>query len=145
MTICCCVVLDQFCTSEARVGSFEVEHIAYREKTFTICFFIEKNYHLLLLNKQHTLFMFYQFSMDCSIPDHPVLHQLPGSAQSHVHCISDAIQPAHPLSSPSPPAFSLSQHHGLFLWLRSPHQMAKVLGLQLQHQSLQWRFRVDIL
>ena len=48
MTICCCVVLDQFCTSEARVSSFEVEHMAYKEKTFTICFFIEKNYHLLL-------------------------------------------------------------------------------------------------
>ena len=145
MTICCCVVLDQFCTSEARVSSFEVEHMAYKEKTFTICFFIEKNYHLLLWSKQYTLFMFYQFSMDCTTPSHPVLHQLPAPAQTHVHCVCDAIQPAHPLSCPSPPAFNLSQHQSLCLWVRSPHQMAKVLGLQLQHQSYQWIFRSGFL
>ena len=56
----------------------------------------------------------------------------------------DAIQPSHPLSSPSPPAFNLSQHQDL-LWVSSSHHMAKVLGLQLQHQSFQWIFRVDII
>ena len=52
--------------------------------------------------------------MDCSTPGFPVHHQLPGLTQAHVHRISDAIQPPHPLSSPSPPAFNLSQHHSLF-------------------------------
>ena len=52
--------------------------------------------------------------VDCSTPGFPVLHHLPEFAQSHAHWVSDAIQPSHPLSSPSPPAFSLSQHQGLF-------------------------------
>ena len=59
--------------------------------------------------------------------------------------VSDAIQPSHPLSSPSPPAFNLSQHQGLFQWVNSSHQVAKVLELQLQHQSFQWIFRTDFL
>ena len=57
----------------------------------------------------------------------------------------DAIQPSHPLSSPSPPAFNLSQKQGLFQWVGSSHQVAKVLELQLQHQSFQWIVRVDFL
>ena len=52
--------------------------------------------------------------MDCSTPGLPVHHQLPEPTQTHVHRVSDAIQPSHPLSSPSPPAFNLSQHQGLF-------------------------------
>ena len=52
--------------------------------------------------------------MDCSAPGFPVHHQLPELAQTYVHRVSDAIQPSHPLSSPSPPAFNLSQHQGLF-------------------------------
>ena len=52
--------------------------------------------------------------MDCGTPGLPVHHQLPESTQTHVHCVSDAIQPSHPLSSPSPPTFNLSQHQGLF-------------------------------
>ena len=52
--------------------------------------------------------------MDCSTPGFPVHHQLPAFTQTHVHCVGDAIQPSHPLSSPSPPAFNLSQHQGLF-------------------------------
>ena len=79
-------------------------------------------------------------AMDCSMPAFPVLHHLPEFAQTHVHWVSDAIQPSHPLSSSSPPAFSLSQHEGLFLWVSSSHQVAKGLELQLQHQSLQWIF-----
>ena len=84
-------------------------------------------------------------SMDCSTPGFPVLHHLPEFAQTYVHWVSDAIQPSHPLSSPSPPAFNLSQHQGLFKWVGSSHQMAKALELQLQHQSFQWIFRFDFL
>ena len=73
--------------------------------------------------------------MDCSTPGFPVHHQLPEPAQTHVHWVGDAIQLSHHLSSLSPPAFSLSQHQGLFQWVRSLHQVAKVLELQLQHQS----------
>ena len=71
--------------------------------------------------------------MDCSTPGFPVLHYYPKFAQTHVHQVSDAIQPSSPLSSPSPPAFTLSQHRGLFQWVSSSHQVAKVL--ELQHQS----------
>ena len=83
--------------------------------------------------------------MDCSTPGLPVHHQLPEFTQTHVHWVGDAIQPAHPLSSPSPPAFNLSQHQGLFQWVSSSHQMAKVLEFQLQHQSFQWIFQTDLL
>ena len=85
--------------------------------------------------------------MDCSTPGFPVHHQLPELAQTHVHWVSDAIQPSHPLSSPSPPAFNLSQPQGLFQWVSSLHQVAKVLELQLQlqHQSFQWIFRTHLL
>ena len=77
---------------------------------------------------------------DCSTPGFSVLHHFPELAQTHVHWVSDAIQPSCPLSSPSP-AFNLSQHHGLFLWVGSVRQVAKVFELQLQHQSFQWIFR----
>ena len=83
--------------------------------------------------------------MDSSMPGFPLLHHLLELAQTHVHWVSDAIQPSHPLSSPSPPAFNLSQHQGLFSWVNSSHQVAKVLELQLQHQSFQWIFRTDFL
>ena len=84
-------------------------------------------------------------SMDCSTPSLPVHHQLPEFTQTHVHWVSGAIQPSHPLSSPSTPAFNLSQHQGLFQWVSSSHQVAKVLEFQLQHQSFQWIFRTDFL
>ena len=83
--------------------------------------------------------------MDCSTTGFPVHHQLPEPTQTHVHSVSDTTQPSHPLSSPSPPAFSLSQHQGLFQWVSSSHQVAKVLEFQLQHQSFQWIFRTDFL
>ena len=82
-------------------------------------------------------------SMNCSTPGFPVHHQLPELAQIHVHWVSDAIQPSHPLLSSSPPAFNLSQHQGQ--WVSSSHQVAKVLEFQLQHQSFQWIFRTDFL
>ena len=83
--------------------------------------------------------------IDGSTPGFPVQHQLLEVAQTHVHQVGDAIQPSHPLSFPSPPAFNLSQHQGLFQWVSSSYQVAKVLGLQLQHQSFQWIFRTDFL
>ena len=67
--------------------------------------------------------------MDCSIPGLHVHHQLPELAQTHVHWVGDAIQPSHPWSSPSPPTFNLSQHQGLFQWVSSSHQVAKVIGV----------------
>ena len=83
--------------------------------------------------------------MNHSTPGLPVYHQLPESIQTHVHWVGDAIQASHPLSSPSPPALNLSQHQGLFKWVSSSHQVAKVLEFQLQHQSLQWTPRTDLL
>ena len=78
--------------------------------------------------------------MDYSTPGFPLLHHLPEFAQTHVW-VDDVIQPSHPLSLPSPPALNLSQHQGLFPWVGSLHQVAKVLELlQLQHQSFQWVF-----
>ena len=81
--------------------------------------------------------------MDCSTPGFPVLHHLPELAQTHVHRIANAIQTSHPLLSPSPPAFNLSQHQGLFYWIGSSHQVAN--ALEFQHQSFQWIFRTDFL
>ena len=82
--------------------------------------------------------------MNCSMPGFPVHYQLLKPPQTHVHRVSDDIQPSHPLSSPSP-TFNLSQHQGLFQWVCSSHQVARVLEFQLQHQSFQWIFRTDFL
>ena len=82
---------------------------------------------------------------DYSTPGFPVHHQLPELVQTHVHWVGGGIQLSHPLLSPSPPAFSLSQHQGLFKWVSSSHQVAKVLEFQLQHQSFQWIFSTDLL
>ena len=76
--------------------------------------------------------------MDCSMPGLPVHHELPELAQTHVH-------PTMSFSViPSPPAFSLSQHQGLFQWVSSSHHVARVLEFQLQHQSFQWIFTTDL-
>ena len=83
--------------------------------------------------------------MDCSTPGLPVHHHLWELAQTHVHRVGDAIQPSHPLSAPSPPAFNLSQHQGLFQQVNSSHQVAKGLEFQLQHQSFQWIFKFDVI
>ena len=81
--------------------------------------------------------------MNHSTPGLPVVHQLPEFTQTHVHRVSDAIQPSHPLSPPSPPTLNLSQHQGLFWWVTSLHQVAKLW--ELQHQSFQWTPRTDLL
>ena len=83
--------------------------------------------------------------MDCSTLDFPVLHHLMELIPTPVHWVGDAIQPSHPLLSPSPPAPNPSQHQGLFQWVNSLHEVAKVLELQLQHQSFQWTPRTDLL
>ena len=83
--------------------------------------------------------------MDCCTPSFPVYHQLLEFTQTHVHRIGDAIQPSHPLSSPSPPAPNPSQHQSLFQWVRSLHEVAKVLEFQPQPQSFQWTPRTDLL
>ena len=75
--------------------------------------------------------------MNRSTPGLPVHHKLPEFTQTHAHRVGDAIQPSHPLSSPSPPAPSPSQHQGLFQGVSSSHEVAKVLEFQLQHQSFQ--------
>ena len=117
------------------------------------CFVAIRNRFTLKQVYQHTV----QFSsvaqscptlcnpMNRSTPGLPVHHQLLEFSQSHVHQVGDAIQPSHPLSSPSPPALNLSQHQGLFKWVSPSHQVAKVLEFQLQHQSFQWTPRADLL
>ena len=83
--------------------------------------------------------------MNRSTPGLPVHHQLPEFTETHVHWVSDAIQPSHPLSSPSPPAHNPSQHQSLFQRVNSSHEVAKVLEFQLQHQSFQRTPRIDLL
>ena len=83
--------------------------------------------------------------MNHSIPGLPVHHQLPELTQTHVHQVGDAIQPSHPLLSPSPPAPNPSQHQGLFQWVNFSYEVAKLLEFQLQHQSFQGTPRTDLL
>ena len=86
--------------------------------------------------------------MNRSMPGLPVHHQLPEFTQTHVHRVGDAIQPSHPLSSPSPPAPNPSQHQTLFQWVNSSHEVVKVLEFQFQHHSFQWMMegpRTDLL
>ena len=82
--------------------------------------------------------------MNHSTPGLPIQHQLPGFTQTPVHWVGDAIQPSHPLSSPSH-ALNLLQDQGLFKWVSSSHQLAKVLEFQFQHLSFQWTPRTDLL
>ena len=83
--------------------------------------------------------------MDCSMPGLPVHHQHLEFTQTHIHQVGDATQPSLLLSSPSSPAFNLSEYQGLFQWVSSLYQVAKVLEFQLQHQSFQWTPRTDFL
>ena len=83
--------------------------------------------------------------MNCRTPGLPFHHQIPEFTQTHVHRVGDAIQPSHPLSSPSPPAPNPSQHQSLLQWVNSSHEVAKVLEFELQHQSFQRTPRTDLL
>ena len=97
--------------------------------------------HLFISLYQHQ----YQFTSSSTMPGFPVHYQLRKPAQTHVHRVSDGIQPSHPVRSLSPPAFNPSQHQGLFQWLNSSHEVSKVFELQLWHQSFQWTPRTDFL
>ena len=124
---------------------------------YKILFFKEDNMRYLSGLVLHLMHIPIQFSwvaqscpslwnpMNHSTPGLPVHHQLPESTQTHVHRVGDAIQPSHPLSFPSPPALNLSKPQGLFKWVSSSHQVAKVLELQLRHQTFQWTSRTDLL
>ena len=99
-----------------------------------------KSFVFWLLNKLNLNIQFSSVAQSCwtlcdpmnrSMPGLPDNHQLPEFTQTHVHRVSDAIQPSHPLSSPSPPAPNPSQHHSLFQWVNSSHEVAKVLEFQL--------------
>ena len=83
--------------------------------------------------------------MNCRMPGLLIHYQFPEFTQTQVHWVREAIQPSHPLSSPSPPALNLSQHQGLFKWVRSSYQVAKVLKLQGQYQAFQWTPRTYFL
>ena len=115
---------------------------------------MKKNLSIFVLERQCIRMYKYQFSsvtqpwlnlchpMDYSKPDFPVHHQLQQLAKTYVHQVGDARQPSHSLL-PASPVFNLSQHQSLFQWVNSLHQMAKVLGLQLQ--SFQWILGIDFL
>ena len=83
--------------------------------------------------------------MDCSTPGFPVHQQLPEFTNTHGQWVGDAIQPSHPTPFLSPPILNLSQHQGLFKWVSSSRQVAKLLKFQLRHQFFQWIFRTDFL
>ena len=83
--------------------------------------------------------------MNRSMPGLPVHYQFLEFTQTHVHQVSDAIQPSHPLSSPSPPAPNPAQHQSLFQWVNSSEEVAKLLEFQLKHHSFQWTPRTDLL
>ena len=83
--------------------------------------------------------------MNHSTPGLPVHHHLPEFTQTHVHRVGNAIQSSHPLSYPSPPSPNPSQHQGLFQWVNSSHEVAKVLEFRLQHQVFQRNPRADLL
>ena len=111
-----------------------------------------QGYHYLL-SKFH-IYAFSSVTQSCStlcepknrsMPGLPVYHQLPEFTQTHIHRVSDAIQPSHSLSSPSPPAPNPSQHQSLFQWVNSSHEVAKVLEFQLYHHSFQRNPRADLL
>ena len=134
-------------TKMAHDNSWKYDHL------LTTCFFILGRCFSLL----HESYSSVQFSsvaqscptlcdpMNCNMPGLPVHHKLLELTQTHVHRVGDAIQPTHPLLSPSPPAPNPSQHQGLFQWVISLHEVAKVLEFQLQHQSFQWTPRTDLL
>ena len=112
--------------------------------TFNVCKFILTMGKFSSVQFSHSVVSDSLQAQNCSIPGLPVHYQLLEFTQTHDHWDGDAIQPSHPLSSPSPPALNPSQHQGLFKWVSSSHQVAKVSEFQLQHQSFQWTPRTDL-
>ena len=113
-----------------------LKRLDFLKLSWFICVLILKWYfHHLQFSSAAQSCLIHCDPMDCSMPGFPAHHQLLELTQIHVRRVGDAIQPSHPLSSLSPSAFNLSQHQGLFQWVHSLHQVAKVLEFQLQHQS----------
>ena len=131
-------MLESVAISPSRVSS------PPRDRTGVSCLDRQILYHWATISVQ-----FSRSVLSDSWWPHGVQHARPPcplpTLQTHVHWVSDAIQPSHLLLSPSPPTFSRSQHQGLFKWVSSMHQVAKVLEFQLQHQCFQWIFRTDFL
>ena len=107
-----------------------------RHKSFVYCHLIYQ-----VVVQSLSCVQLFVTSWTYSMPSSPFLQHLPGFVQTHVHWVGDAIQPYHPLSSPSPPPHTLSKHWSLLQWVSSSYQVPKVLELQLQHQSFQWVFK----
>ena len=107
-----------------RVTSLNIKHYSLRK-----FYSLPPHFQFTSVQFSHSALSTLCDPMDCSIPGFRVHHQLLELAQTHVHWVQDAIQPSHPLSSPSPPAFNLAQHQGLFKWVSSSHQVAKLLGV----------------
>ena len=141
-----------------KIGRRDINNLRYAENTTLMTESEEELKSLLMKPKEESEkvgFSSVQFShpvMSNSLQPHELQHArtpcpLPilGFTQNHVHWVSDAIQPSHALSSPAPPAFNLSQHQGLFKWISSLHQVAKLLEFQLQLHisSFQWKLRTD--
>ena len=122
---------------------FYFAHIFFDEGSFKICFHGYVSFSSFSSVAQSCLTLCNP--MNHSTPGLLVHHQLLEFTQTHVHWVSDAIQPSHPLSSPSPHAPNPSQHQSLFQWVSSSQEVAKVLEFQLQHHSLQWNPRADLL
>ena len=123
-----------------------LKDLSYREQT-------DQTFLPLVYSKNNTMVSVSSVAQSCltlcdpmnhNRPGLSVHHQLPEFTQTHVHWVGDAIQPSHPLLSPSSPALNLSQHQGLFQWVNSWHEVPKVLAFQLQHQSFQWTPRTDL-
>jgi len=113
--------------------------LKYKTLEQLICHFTE----FTVINSCCAVAQLYLTLCDCSTRGFLVFHYVPEFVQMHVHWVSDAIQLSHPLSPHSPPAFNLSQDHGLIQRVDAPHQVRKVL--ELQHQSFKWIFKVDFL
>ena len=136
LTINICQCLDNLCqnfSGQARTFSLPLSPLEFSSELKSVQFSSVTQWCLTLCDP-----------MDCGTPGLPVYHQLPEFTQTHVHWVSDIIQPPHPLLSPSPPTFDLSHHQGL--------QMSQLFAsggqivlFQLQHHSFQWIFRTDLL
>ena len=146
LILCCSLLFLPSIFPSIRVFSNQLALCIRWPKYWSFSFNISSsNEYTGLTSFQCSYSVMYDFLWPLGTPGLPVHHQLPDLAQTHVHWVSDAIQPSHPLSSPSPPACNLSQHQSLFQWVSSLHHVAKVLELQLQHQYFQWIFRTDFL
>ena len=162
-----CLVYDYLCCAEAKFNWIPLAYFCFyfhyskvSEKTYC-CDLCQRVLCLCFpLRVLWGLFLYFSSVQFCSVaqscltlcdpmnpstPGLPVHPQLPEFTQTHVHRVHDAIQPSHPLSSPSPPAPNPSQHQSLIQWINSSHEVAKVLEFQLQHHSFQRNPRADLL